>query len=106
MLLKRIAFQNFRNYTHSTFELHKTVFIVGKNAAGKTNILEAIRFLSHGKSFRAEKELDVMKEKADFARIKGTLLKESDETTLTLLLVHKMGIFQKKYLVNDVPRRQ
>ncbi len=38
----------------------RLVFIVGRNAAGKTNILEAISILSNGKSFRGAQDRDIV----------------------------------------------
>ncbi|MCB9060537.1 MAG: DNA replication/repair protein RecF [Halobacteriovoraceae bacterium] len=51
--INKICVQNFRNLTDSTIEFSENInCIFGKNGNGKTNILEAIFYLSHGKSFR------------------------------------------------------
>jgi DNA replication and repair protein RecF len=53
MVLQRLSLYNFRSYDERQFELSpQTTMIVGKNGAGKTNILEAIYTLLQGKSFR------------------------------------------------------
>ncbi|MBM3209184.1 DNA replication and repair protein RecF, partial [Candidatus Shapirobacteria bacterium] len=55
MFIKSIKLQNFRNYREKVFSFDKdTTLIVGPNASGKTNLLEAIYLLATGKSFRAE----------------------------------------------------
>ena len=57
MKLKSIYLLNYRNYEEfcAEFSKNKTV-IVGKNAQGKTNLLEAVSFLSNLKSFRAKSD--------------------------------------------------
>lgn len=53
-MITDIRLQNFRSYKDSAFELDKGVnIVVGPNASGKTNLLEAILILSIGKSYRA-----------------------------------------------------
>lgn len=53
MYLRSLSLKNFRNYSNQTIDFHSTFnFIFGKNAQGKTNLLEAIYFLGHLKSFR------------------------------------------------------
>jgi DNA replication and repair protein RecF len=53
MHLERLKLLNFRNYSSLDIMLDKKMnIIVGDNGQGKTNLLEAIYFLSRGKSFR------------------------------------------------------
>lgn len=54
MNLKRLDLVHFRNYEKGsfTFEPGSIHCLYGKNAQGKTNIIEAIYFLSHLRSFR------------------------------------------------------
>ena len=54
-----LQLKNFRSYTNYAVELNKGVnIVVGPNASGKTNLLEAIQVLSLGNSFRSpDKEL-------------------------------------------------
>ena len=48
-MLADIHLENFRSYTDASFEFDKGVnIIVGPNASGKTNLLEAILVLSRG----------------------------------------------------------
>lgn len=106
MLLKTLALQNFRNHKKSSFSFDKTNIIIGPNTIGKTNILEAIYFLSHGTSFRSENDKDTIKENEEFARIQGKIEDEKDITDLTLIIFAGNGSFFKKYLVNNIPKRQ
>lgn len=99
MLLKHLSLTNFRNYTKSEFTFSKgTTLIVGPNTSGKTNILEAIFFLSTGKSFRAERDSEMVKFNQNVARIKGI----TNEVTLEVVIAENL----KKYLVNNVGKRQ
>jgi ABC-type branched-subunit amino acid transport system ATPase component len=45
MIISRIKLQNWRNFKQLDLKLGKRVFIVGPNASGKSNLLDAFRFL-------------------------------------------------------------
>ncbi|MBU2632167.1 DNA replication and repair protein RecF [Patescibacteria group bacterium] len=110
MNLVNLSLQNFRSYKKLKLTFSKQSVIIGPNTVGKTNILEAISLLSLGKSFRAEKEIDVIKFNEDLARVKGSIQK--DNQTLDLEVVISSGQFEgtskfsKKYLVNGVGKRR
>lgn len=111
MILETLVLQNFRSYTQATFDFSpETTFIVGENTAGKSNLIEAVGFLSSGKSFRAEKELQVIRFGAEVARIKGKVTGEETETleAVFAFLPSQNGepYFQKRYLINDIPKRR
>ncbi|MFC1617975.1 DNA replication/repair protein RecF [Patescibacteria group bacterium] len=74
MYLSSLKLNNWRNY--ASFKrrfLNKTVVFVGENAVGKTNLIEAIRFLSLFKSFRGQRAQDLIKWQAEFARVNGEI---------------------------------
>lgn len=53
MRLDAITLEHFRNYAHQSVTFDPSVnVIVGENAQGKTNLLEAVYLLTGGKSFR------------------------------------------------------
>jgi DNA replication and repair protein RecF len=54
MKLRSVYLENFRSYKKLNIEIKniKYIILTGKNGIGKTNILEAISFLSPGKGFR------------------------------------------------------
>lgn len=57
MHLCEIYVQGFRNYTECALQFAPGVnLLVGDNAQGKTNLLEAIGYLGSGKSFRTQKK--------------------------------------------------
>ena len=63
MYIEEIVFNNFRNIRTNKITLSKNFNVLyGKNAQGKTSVIEAIYFLSTGKSFRTRKVLEQIKE--------------------------------------------
>ena len=71
MFLKYLELINYRNYEENTifFDSNKTV-LIGDNAQGKTNLLEAIYYLANLSSFRSNSDKDLILWQKDFARIK------------------------------------
>lgn len=61
MYAKELVINNFRNYKQArlAFSRGKNI-IIGENAQGKTNLLEAIDLLSSGKSNRAGEERELV----------------------------------------------
>ncbi|MBE6463224.1 MAG: DNA replication/repair protein RecF [Alphaproteobacteria bacterium] len=58
--LKRLTLVNFRNYKYLRLNFDKKFIVLsGENGSGKTNILEAISFLSQGRGLRNSKLSDV-----------------------------------------------
>lgn len=45
MLITRIALKNWRNFAHIDVNIRETVYLIGPNASGKSNLLDALRFL-------------------------------------------------------------
>lgn len=87
MRLNRISLRNFRNYADATIAFDPGVnLIVGKNAQGKTNLLEAISYLSSGKSFRAQKITEMIRFGSDFGEIEGTIFSQEREQSLRWVL--------------------
>lgn len=105
MDLLKISLKNFRNHSDCTFTLSHTTVIVGKNTAGKTNIIEAVYFLSHGKSFRSGKDIDAIEEGKEFARIEGVGVEDNAKTNFSIQLIKK-DHFAKRFFVNDIAKRQ
>ena len=81
MYIKQIQLQNFRNYANVTAQFHKSVnLFLGQNAQGKTNLLESIYITSMGKSFRTNKDKEMIRFGEDFFRVKINAFKEEDLT--------------------------
>ncbi len=70
MKIKEINIKNFRNYPYLSIKPNENINIFyGKNAAGKTNILEGISMLISGKSFRTNKDKEILKFGEEFFQI-------------------------------------
>ena len=62
MRIDRLELEGFRNYENLAVDFDPGVnLIVGDNAQGKTNLLEAITYLSMGRSFRTRKEQELIR---------------------------------------------
>ncbi len=62
MKIRSLKVENFRNLENLDVEFSDGVNIIyGNNAQGKTNIIEAIYIFSFGKSFRANKDIELLK---------------------------------------------
>ena len=87
MNLKQLSLRSFRNYEEVTVDFEPGVnLIVGDNAQGKTNLLEAVSYLGSGKSFRAQKTSEMIRFGADFAEIQGSVFSQERDQTLRYLL--------------------
>ena len=72
MQLCKLNLRDFRNYESLSLDFDPGVnLIVGNNAQGKTNLLEAIAYAGSGKSFRAMKQSEMVRFGADFADIEA-----------------------------------
>ena len=70
MQVDRVTLSNFRNYTTACAELSPgRNILIGENAQGKTNFLEAIEIISTGRSDRSSSDLDLIRGGADEMRL-------------------------------------
>ncbi len=107
MFLKKLNLTNFRNYSNLELDFDtRPTILVGNNAAGKSNILEAIYLLSTTKSLRVETEDELIKKGEEFTRVEG-FLTNTGETELLVIINRpsKEVGFKKKVLVNGISRR-
>jgi len=95
MYLQKISLVNFKNITSQTFDFQEKInCFVGDNGIGKTNILDAIYYLSFAKSYFNPIALQNIRHGEDFFMIEGNyILGERDEKIVCSL---KKG--QKKIL--------
>ena len=62
MIIKNIELTDFRNIEKEKIEFSPTVNVIcGRNAQGKTNVVEAIYLFARGKSFRAMKDKELIR---------------------------------------------
>jgi len=78
VFLKSIAFRNFRNYESLNLQFSSGVnLITGRNAQGKTNILEGIHFLSTAKSHRTNRDDELIRRGNLWFYLKGQVVSGS-----------------------------
>lgn len=107
MLLHALSLHNFRSYTKASFDFSETTtFIIGANTAGKTNIIEAIFLLATGKSFRAERDKELLQFGNEIARVSGVVSGTKLEVMITQGFVSGKQTPFKRYLVNGVTKRR
>lgn len=70
MYIHQLTLRDFRNYQQLSFKPEKGLNIIyGKNAQGKTNLTEAIYYLSTGKSFRSMRDAQLIRFNCEYAYI-------------------------------------
>lgn len=106
MFLKQLNLINFRNYSQLelNFDDRPTV-LVGNNAVGKSNILEAIHLLSITKSLRVDTEDELIKDQGEFTRVEGFLTEPETELLVIVNRPTEQVSFRKKVLVNGISKR-
>jgi DNA replication and repair protein RecF len=84
MYLKKLSLTNFKNYDQAALEFSPRVnCFVGNNGVGKTNILDAIHYLSLTKSFFNSIDSISVRHGQEFFIIQGTFSKEGVEDTIS-----------------------
>ena len=74
MIITNLKIQNFKNHQEQDFDFSKQInCFVGNNGVGKTNILDALHYLSMAKSFLGNKDLNNIKIEEDFFTVEGTI---------------------------------
>ena len=87
MFIKDIELTNFRNYDILKTDFNQNVnLILGNNAQGKTNLLEGIYLTSIGRSFRTNKDSDLVNFQKEMARIKVNAEKAYFDTSVEITI--------------------
>ncbi len=75
--LDSLLIKGFRNYQHQQLDFNPRLnILVGENGQGKTNLLESIYYLSVTRSFRTNRDQELVKWEEPFFYLKGTFLKD------------------------------
>ena len=94
MYFKELELVNFRNYESLKIAFHEKVnILLGENAQGKTNLIEALYIMSLGKSFRTSKDNDMIRFGADFARVKTVSEKGGEELSVEIGLIRNCLLY-------------
>ena len=83
MIVKAVTLDFFRNYLHFEETFSPTVNVIfGENAQGKTNLLEAIAYLSSARSHRARYDRELLQFGVDHAFLQGEIFSHGRDFTL------------------------
>lgn len=87
MKIKSINITNFRNYSNQQVEFSDGLnVIIGKNAQGKTNLLESIFICAIGRSPRTTKDKDLIKWESTYAKISLDIIKKLGKKEIDIYL--------------------
>ena len=87
MFVKSVELKNFRNYEDLSLEFSRNkILLIGKNAQGKTNLLESLYYLSCLGSPRAKSDSELILWGKDFAKLKAIVLKDDMKKELDVLI--------------------
>lgn len=104
MYLSHLTLENFRSHSKISFDFDpKTNLIIGQNGSGKTNVLEAIYFLSTGKSFRSSSASQLINWLSNYALVTGVLNKANHFQTLEAQLSKNAATasISRKFLIDS-----
>lgn len=72
MIIRKLSLLNFKNHDERNFDFSPQInCFVGNNGVGKTNILDALHYLSVAKSFLGNTDLNNIKENEEFFTVEG-----------------------------------
>ncbi len=87
MFLKKLKLLNFRNYDSCEIDFSgNKIILLGKNAQGKTNLLESIYYLATLSSFRANNDSEIIKKGSDSTFLSAELIKNDTDIELSIFI--------------------
>ena len=87
MFVKNLKIINFKNHPEKSFDFSSEInCFVGNNGAGKTNILDALHYISMGKSFLGNSDFQNIKEDENFFSIESEIEGEEKNDIIKILL--------------------
>lgn len=87
MILRKLSLTNFKNHSEKTFDFSPQInCFVGNNGVGKTNILDALHYVSVGKSFLGNSDYQNIRENEDFFSVEAQIQTEDKEDVIKILL--------------------
>ena len=87
MHIDNLSLSNFRNYEYENFSFSpNTNIIYGLNGQGKTNVIEALYFFCSGKSYRTNKENEIIKFGKEEAKININFFDDKRENISEIII--------------------
>ncbi len=104
MLISKLELVGFRSYEHIVIEPDpRLTVLVGPNAAGKTNAIEALQLLTTGRSFRNPRWADVVRWGQNSAILKLTSSEDGSQAAVDMI-INADGT--RLFRLNGAPRRR
>lgn len=79
MLITRLELKNWRNFSHIDIKLRETVYLIGPNASGKSNLLDALRFLRDVASARGGGLQSAIANRQGISKVRSLLARAKPE---------------------------
>lgn len=90
MFIERLALTNYRNYEKLDLSFSSKInVLIGENAQGKTNIMEAIYVLSMAKSHRTSNDRELIRWDQEYGKIEGDVQRKYGRLPLELIISKK-----------------
>ncbi|MCY7858241.1 DNA replication/repair protein RecF [Bacillus sonorensis] len=103
MHIQNLTLSSYRNYERLDLQFENKVnVIIGENAQGKTNLMEAIYVLAMAKSHRTSNDKELIRWDEDYAKIEGRVIKKNGPVPIQLV-ISKKG---KKGKVNHIEQQK
>lgn len=103
MHIEQLTLKNYRNYEQLDISFDNEVnVIIGENAQGKTNLMEAIYVLAFTRSYRTPRERELIRWEEDYAVLKGSIRRRKRTFPLEIGISSK----GKKAKLNHLEQRR
>lgn len=100
-----LTLTNFRSYKQAGFSFSDQTVFVGANASGKTNLLEALYLLASTKSFRADREIEMIHWGETQARLAGTIERGDRTHSMVAKLQAGSRTISKTFEIDNTKRK-
>jgi DNA replication and repair protein RecF len=105
MIIKRLKLKNWRNYQAEEIRWDDSLNIIyGRNAQGKTNLLEAISYLGLASSFRDAADTDLIYREQEYFYLEADIYSLSDADFTISAALNRAK--KRRWLVNGQPRQR
>jgi len=90
MYIKNIYLRNYRNHLQQSLLFEPGINVIsGPNTSGKTNIAEAIYYLSIARSFRGVEDIDLIQKRKDYSEIGSDVVEGDIKRHIHVLITEK-----------------
>ncbi|MBU9710607.1 DNA replication/repair protein RecF [Evansella tamaricis] len=103
MYINEITLRDYRNYNKISLHFENKVnVIIGENAQGKTNLMEAIYVLAMAKSHRTPRDKELIQWDKSFAKVEGHLVNRNGPLQMEVIFSQK----GKKVKINHLEKKR